>query len=300
MLLIFMRLPGLLVLLLISGNAFSAEENSPARAARMPEVRSVLDVPYVANATERQKLDLYLPAAGGPPRPLIIWLHGGGWHAGDRKYFPDLDLVNHGYVLAGVDYRWSKDAPFPAQIQDCKAAIRWLRAHAKEYGIDPQRIGVWGRSAGGHLACLLGTSGGTKEFDVGENLDQPSTVQCVVDWFGPTSFVDLADSRKENDRGRPILTELMGFPIASNLAKAGAASAITYVSKASAPTLIIHGADDPLVPIRQSQLFYDALKQAGVPTTLVVVPGAKHGGNEFGTPERMAQIEAFLGSHLHP
>ena len=145
------------------------------------------DVAYVTNAHQRQKLDLYVPEKGDGPFPIIVWIHGGAWMSGDKNGCPPLSsgFVARGYAGVSLDYRLSGDAIFPAQIEDCKAAIRWLRAHAKEYRLDPTRIGVWGASAGGHLVALLGTSGDSQEFDVGENLDQSSRVQAVSD-FGWT------------------------------------------------------------------------------------------------------------------
>ena len=154
--------------------------NQPAAAQPRPgSARAVADVPqgvkahrdlaYVVNGHERQKLDLFVPEKADGPLPLIIWIHGGGWQNGSKEGCPPLrnGYTGRGYAVASINYRLSGHAIFPAQIEDCKAAIRWLRAHAKEYSLDPQRFGVWGSSAGGHLVALLGTSGDVKEFDVG-------------------------------------------------------------------------------------------------------------------------------------
>lgn len=128
-----------------------------------------------------------------PSLPVVIWIHGGGWESGTKDASPAARLVPFGYAAVSISYRFSQVAPYPAQIYDCKAAVRWVRAHAKEYNFDPDHIGVWGASAGGHLVALLGTSGGEKELegDVGDNLDQSSAVQAVCDWFGPTDFIKL-------------------------------------------------------------------------------------------------------------
>jgi len=141
-------------------------------------VKVFRDIPYVSNGHERQKLDLYLPENSNEPLPVIIWIHGGGWQSGSKENCLPLrkGFVNRGYAIASINYRLSSHATFPAQIEDCKSAIRWLRAHAKEYGLDVSRFGVWRSSAGGHLAALIGTTGDLKEFDVGENLDQSSRV----------------------------------------------------------------------------------------------------------------------------
>src|SRR5437868_4772034 len=183
----------LLLALVVSASA----QTPPTKKGGSPPVPQVpagtkahRDLEYVANGHERNKLDLFVPESADGPLPLIIWVHGGGWQAGSKDGCPPLrgGHTQRGYAVASINYRLSGHAPFPAQIEDCKAAIRWLRAHAKEYNLDPKRFGVWGSSAGGHLVALLGTSGDVKEFDVGANLDQSSRVQAVCDYFGPTDF----------------------------------------------------------------------------------------------------------------
>ena len=149
-------------------------------------------------------------------------------------------MVGKGYAVASINYRFSQHALFPAD-QDCKAAIRWLRANAAKYHIDPDHIGVWGYSAGGHLVAMLGTAGGVKEFDNGANLDQSSRVQCVVDWFGPTEMMTMGPLADKPDR---VVAKLIGGPVQNNKEKARAASPLTYVGKDSAPFLIVHGDKD--------------------------------------------------------
>ena len=159
---------------------------------RVPEgVQAHRDLAYVADGHERHKLDLFVPEKADGPLPLIIWVHGGGWQNGSKDGCPPLrgGYAGRGYAVASINYRLSQHAPFPAQIEDCKAATRWLRAHAREYNLDPNRFGVWGSSAGGHLVALLGTSGDVKAFEVGANLDQSSRVQAVCDYYGPTDFI---------------------------------------------------------------------------------------------------------------
>ncbi len=138
------------------------------------------------------RLDLYLPPKADAPTPLVIWIHGGGWEAGNKDNPPGLGLLKKGYALASINYRLSQEAKFPAQIEDCKAAIRFLRANAKKYNLDPDHFGVWGASAGGHLVALLGTTGGVKELEGdGPNKEESSAVQAVVDWFGPTDMLQM-------------------------------------------------------------------------------------------------------------
>ena len=169
--------------------------------------------------------------------------------------------------MASINYRLSQHAIFPAQIEDCKAAIRWLRANAAKYHLDADRIGVWGASAGGHLVAMLGTTGSVKELEgKGGNLDQSSRVQCVVDWFGPSDLPTMGGSH--DDPGSPE-SRLIGGPVQENKEKARKASPLTYVSKDSAPFLIMHGDQDNVVPPGQSELLAEALKKAGVEVTLV-------------------------------
>jgi acetyl esterase/lipase len=258
-----------------------------------------LNIPYVTNATERQKLDLFRPAVG-TNLPLIVWIHGGGWMEGSKEKPPGLKFLTHGFALASVNYRLSQDAVFPAQLIDCKAAIRWLRAHAAENGLDPNRIGVWGASAGGHLVALLGTTGGVKEFDQGENLNVSSRVQAVCDWFGPTDFTQITNgpSGLKHDQPDSAEARLLGGPIAKNIEKAQRANPIRYISKDDPPFLIMHGDKDPLVPLAQSQLLADALKKAGVPVTFEIVPGGEHGGAAFTTQEERLLLYNFFAENL--
>jgi len=169
-----------------------ADEKS---APKLPAgVRMERDLAYVEGGDESQKLDLYLPeqpAAG--PLPLIVHIHGGGWRGGSKFPCPFLVLVNRGYAVASIEYRFSQKAVFPAQIQDCQAAIRWLRGHAGKYGLDAEKVGVIGGSAGGHLSALVGTAGGAKAFpQIGGFSDQPDDVQCVCDIFGPANFATVS------------------------------------------------------------------------------------------------------------
>jgi acetyl esterase/lipase len=203
--------------------------------------------------------------------------------------------------VASIDYRLTDVAPFPAQIHDCKAAIRFLRAHAKEYSIDPSRVGVWGASAGGHLVALLGTSGGVKKLD-GDfcNTKQSSRVQAVCDFFGPTDLT--AWNSKLPDKLQQALDAFLGGPAKDKAGVARAASPTTYINRGDAPTLIVHGDEDPLVPISQSELFYQDLKKAGVDATYVRVKGAGHGfpasGAEPGRDEIMSTVRQFFDRWL--
>lgn len=260
------------------------------------------DIAYVTGGHERQKLDLYLPS-GGKDLPLVVWIHGGGWQNGSKDRTPAVALLTHGFAVASINYRLSSHAVFPAQIEDCKAAVRWLRAHAKEHDYDAGRIAVWGSSAGGHLVAMLGVTGDTKEFDVGENLDVPSRVQAVVDFYGPSELLTMtaqstAISRMNHDAPDSPESRLIGGTLQENKDKARRASPLSYVSRDDAPILIVHGDADPLVPLVQSETFLTALKHVGVDASLYVVKGGGHGG--FRDPEVDVRVRDFLQRTLKP
>ena len=270
--------------------------------AQLAGVKALRDLVYVEGGHERQKLDLYLPEKADGPLPLIIWVHGGGWQNGNKDGCPPLhaDYAAQGYAVASINYRLSGHAVFPAQIEDCKAAIRWLRAHAKEYSLDPQRFGVWGSSAGGHLVALIGTSGDVKEFDVGANLEQSSRVQAVCDYFGPTDFTVFVTTPGYESHAADASPEakLIGGAVLQNKDKAERVNPITYVTKDDPPFLIIHGDKDPTVPINQSQLLFAALKQTEVSAHFHTIHGAGHGGPGFASKKIDDMVRTFFEEHL--
>lgn len=268
-----------------------------------PDIVAHRDLAYVEDGHERQKLDLYLPKAPGlAPLPVILWVHGGGWQNGSKANCLPLRLhfVERGYAVASLGYRLTDAAVFPAQIQDVKAAIRWLRAHAGEYHLDPARFAAWGSSAGGHLVALLGTAGDVRAFDVGAHLDRSSRVQAVVDYYGPSDFARFVETPGYAAHRRPDSPEakLLGGAVVDNPAKAAAASPVTYVTQDDPPFLIVHGANDPTVPVNQSESLHALLLKTGVTSTLHVLPGAKHGGPEFTSPEAVDRVSRFLTAAL--
>ena len=261
--------------------------------------RVLRDLEYVPGGHERQKLDLYLPGeVSSELRPLVIWVHGGAWMSGSKDYCPARPLLEQGYAVASINYRLSQHALFPAQIEDCKAAVRWLRAHAGEYGLDPKRFGAWGASAGGHLAALLGTTGDVEEFDVGENLEQSSRVQAVCDFFGPTNFAKMSAFPSEMDHDAPDSPEarLIGGPVQESPDEVRQADPITYVTEDDPPFLIVHGDKDPLVPHNQSELLLAALEEATVSATLYTVKDGGHGG--FRDPEVDRLVSKFFAENV--
>jgi len=272
-------------------------------ASRTPEgVKAYRNMEYVENGHERNKLDLYVPEKAEGPLPLLIWVHGGGWQNGSKDGCPPLraGYTDRGYAVASINYRLSGHATFPAQIEDCKAAIRWLRANAKKYNLDPKRFGVWGSSAGGHLVALIGTSGGVKEFDVGPNLDQSSAVQAVCDYYGPTDFVVFVTTPRYESHAKADAPEakLIGGAVMENKDKAAKVNPITYVTKDDPAFLIVHGDKDGTVPINQSQLLYESLKKNGTQVEFHTIHGAGHGGAGFNAAVVTSKVEAFFETYL--
>lgn len=261
------------------------------------------DLAYVESGHARQKLDLYVPAKRpAEPLPVIVWVHGGGWQNGTKAAALPVRLgyVAKGYAIASIGYRLTDAAAFPAQIQDVKAGVRWLRAHAAKFGLDPESIVAWGSSAGGHLVALLGTAGEVKSFDVGANLDRSSRVQAVIDYYGPSDFLRFVGTPGYESHRRPDAPEskLIGGPVTDNKEKAAAASPVTYVDKDDAPFLVLHGSADPVVPPNQSEALHAALTKAGVESTLHLLPGAKHGGPEFTSAQALGWVDEFLTKQL--
>jgi acetyl esterase/lipase len=206
--------------------------------------------------------------------PVIVFIHGGSWFSGDYNGPQNYPFAAQGYFTINIEYRLSNEAIFPAQIEDCKAAIRWLRANSKKYKIDPTRIGVWGNSSGGHLASLLGTSGDVPELEGnGGSESFSSRVQAVVDLFGPT---DLTRIKRCRDNPNSPECRLVGGLLHDRADQMKAANPSTYVTSGDPPFLIMHGENDQFVPFNQSELLYNVLKEAGVEATLIKVKNAGH------------------------
>jgi len=235
---------------------------------------------------------------------LLICIHGGGWAMGDKAGgSPLIAFTKDGYAVAVISYRLSDQAKFPAQIQDCKAAVRWLRANAAKYKIDPDCFGTWGGSAGGHLSALTGTSGGSKEFEpIGGNAEVSDRVQAVCDLFGPTDLLKMNEQSNgrgpiKHDGARSPESMLIGGPIQDNKEKTERANPIKYITKECPPFLIMHGLNDDMVPIGQSEMLLEALKKQGTEATLLKIR-AGHGGPEFSQPANLKIIREFFDKHL--
>jgi acetyl esterase/lipase len=215
------------------------------------------------------------PKDAPKPMPAVIFIHGGGWKGGGYATQHIFDIAKKGYFTASIEYRLSGVAKWPAQIQDCKLGIRWLRANAAKYSVDPNRIAVWGESAGGHLVACLGTMGDVKEYEGdGGYPGVSSAVQAVVDFYGPTDFVTPGTY---TPYAIGLTQQLMGSTFEENPEAWKKASPITYVKAGDPPVLILQGDRDGTVPMKQSTMFDEALTKAGVPHQLVIVKNGSHG-----------------------
>ncbi len=278
----------------------------PARLAESIEVKR--DLAYADDDNPRHRLDLYLPkeAKDEGPLPLLIYIHGGGWRNGDKngggRRVAEFVASGH-YAGASIGYRLTDEAQWPAQLDDCKAAIRWIKAHAAEYRIDPDRIAVWGTSAGAHLVTMLGLTNDRPDLEgpLGKCLDQNSNVACVVDWYGPANLLTMNKPAGGMNHDAPDSPEalLIGGAVQEKPEAARAASPVTYVTAKAPPFLIVHGTDDRTVPFPQSEELIAALNQAKVETAPVLlrIEGAGHGTGISGT-DLMGRMTAFLDQHL--
>ena len=274
----------------------------PTSDSTIPTPSAVLlDVTYCTMDSVPLKMDLYFPPQGDKPSPVLMYVHGGGWSSGDRKEIRgmrDLPMfTDAGYVVIAIDYRLAPEYHFPAMIQDVKCAVRYLRAHAEEYNLDPDRFAAWGLSAGGHLVSLLGLADESAGWDVGEYLDQSSRVQAVISMFG---LVDLTVLDPESE----LMQMLFGVSHVDS-ADLARASAATYISPDDPPFMIVHGNRDWVVPQAQSVNFDARLDAAGVPSQLLLVKNAGHGFIPMGKPlepsvqEVLQLMLAFLNQRLN-
>ena len=282
------------LILLTSGMPGAAGEDAES-------YRVQKDIPYAETSEQTLLLDLYLPRDAVRP-PLVVWVHGGAWRSGSKNKMPLTALVEAGYAAASIDYRLSPVAKFPALIHDCKAAIRFLRARQADYGYDARRIAIAGSSAGGHLVALLGVSNGHEELEgkVGTHPEQSSSVQAIVDYYGPTNFATILKQSTPHGLGVrvPALELLLGGQPEDLPEVAALASPVSHVDAEDPPLLMLHGDQDPQVPINQSHELHAKYKELGLDVHFEVVHGAAHGGEAFFDETRMALVKAFLDKHL--
>ncbi len=289
------------LLVLIQSQFVSGQTANPFKNI-FPQGTVIHDnIPYNNDTLKKHLLDIYLPANAKGKLPLIILIHGGGWLANDK--YADLgymkktiaELVSQGFALASIDYRWSTQAVFPAQIQDCNRAVSFLYDNADKYGFDKNRFAVLGWSAGGHLASLLGLANNNKVANFYmPNSSKDFKIKAVVDFYGPSELIMLP---KGDDEKSPEGILLGAAPLTRpDLAKA--ASPVTYVDKNDPPFLIIHGEKDDIVSNKQSKLLHSWLKTEGVQNELIIVKDAPHFGTMYDVEEIKVKVINFLSNIL--
>ena len=245
-----------------------------------PGIKFVKDLEYARPDGSPLCLDLYLPDEPKRPLPLVISIHGGGWCKLSKDPATEISLTSYGFANASIDYRLAPGAHWPAQMHDCKAAVRFLRANAATYGLDPNRFAAVGGSAGGHLSAVLAASNGNKylEGSLGNHLDASSALQAVCDACGPTDFFEMSKFPMHWNPWSPDsnIGKLLGGRLLDKVALARSANPITYISKNTPPFLVIHGLKDVTIPFNQSELLVAALQRADIPVKFVPIPDACH------------------------
>ncbi|MFV0590112.1 MAG: alpha/beta hydrolase fold domain-containing protein [Draconibacterium sp.] len=304
------------ILMLALVNLNCNKESEQEIVQDVPILKVHLDLPY-ASESSKQKLDILLPDTVLEKNLVVVMIHGGAWRVGDKSNFRTnvrweevLDtLKSRGYAVVPINYRLSGEAKFPAQIYDVKASIRWIKENAAKYKLDLAKVGVWGQSAGGHLAALAGVSENVAAL---EDLNQgnenvSSSVKAVIDWYGPTDFLKMdsmaiaqgcaTTNHNDSNSGE---SELIGFPIASRPDLVAFANPITYVSEDCPPVFIEHGLTDCTVPYGQSQLLYDSLLPliGNQKVKLKLLSASGHGSGQFTKMEIVLEVIDFFDVHL--
>jgi acetyl esterase/lipase len=283
--------------MILAATALSAS----ARGADGPpaKVTTENDIVYTKAGGSDLKLDLARPAEGDGPFPVVLVIHGGGWRGGDKSgnRAALVEFAKRGYVAVSPQYRFCPKETFPAQVHDVKAAVRWVKSHAKEYRADPGHVGAVGFSAGGHLSMMLGVTGPSDGLEGEVSGDAPdSSIQAVVNYFGPTDMA-AADIPEVT---RPLIKDFLGGAPSEKTKEAAQASPLTFVSKGDAPILTFQGTKDPLVPHSQATKLADAMTAAGVPGRVELLIGAGHGWGGDDLKRTMVETFAFFDKYLKP
>jgi acetyl esterase/lipase len=282
--------PLLLLSILLPPPAATAQTSPPVEVER--------GLVFGTGGGRELKLDLARPRDGEGPFPAVVCLHGGGWVGGDRGQLEQTIrvLAARGYVAVTPDYRVAPRDRFPAPVEDCKAAVRWLRANAARYKVNPLRVGVVGFAAGGHLACLVGLTGKEDGLEgVGGNADQPSGVQAVVSFFGPTDLTRSDWGKEARDNN---LVPLLGGTLDDKPEQYRRASPLSYARKGAPPFLFIHGAEDRVVPVAHSRELAEKLRAAGGSARVLELEGEGHGLRGDKLFNSLVQMMAFLDENL--
>jgi acetyl esterase/lipase len=258
--------------------------------------REYKDIVYAVVDGKSLAMDVYLPANIKAP-PLVVWAHGGAWYLYDKKQYPKA-LVDAGFAVASLDFRQSTEARFPAQVYDIKAGIRFLRAKAHDYGYRTDRIAIAGASSGGHLAAMVGVTNGSQELEgtVGDYLNESSKVQAIVDYFGASDLTTILAQSTPFGLGvrQPALEKLLGGQPDKVPELARLASPVFHVDQSDPPLLLLHGDQDPQMPINQAHELQGAYEKLGLDAQLIVVHGAAHAGAVFYEGEQLKRAVEFL------
>ena len=290
--------PGLVAVAICWGGLLLLAQVSKANLVVPDGVRFEQGIEFSNVAGQHLQLNLAAPSGTGP-FPAVVCIHGGGFSKGKRDAYNELclDLAQRGYVALTVSYRLAPAFPFPAAVQDCKAAVRWLRAHAAQYNVDPDRIGVTGSSAGGHLAQFLGVTAEVRNFDGEGYLEQSSAVNCVVNLFGPSDFTR---SHEKSVDAAEVLPLFFKGVLGQKRREYIIGSPLYWVTPNAAPTLCIHGTADRHVPLEQTEWLVDRLKASAVEAELLKIEGAGHGFSGENLEAAKAALFRFFELHLHP
>jgi acetyl esterase/lipase len=260
------------------------------------------------------ELDLWVPDAAGPP-PVVVWVHGGAWMGGNRRLLPPglrpgqlfEELLAAGLAVATIEYRHAREAAFPAQLHDAKAAVRWLRHHGDRLGIDPGRVGIAGESAGGHLAALVALTAGSPDLEGDVGVVGPSSaVDAVVDWYGVASAETMPEFELPPEVAAVLPPEALVAPLdvlldGVDAATRAAVSPVAHVRPGAPPFLLVHGTADTVVPYAQSETLAAALQAAGVDVRLEPVPGAEHGFDGYADAHAVVRLSVdYLADVLLP
>ena len=294
--------------LFITGSNFAQAPQPPeiVKSIFPPQTTVYPNIPYANDTSRKHLLDIYLPAGAKKNTPLVVWIHGGAWMLNDK--YADMgymkktvrQFLEEGYALASIDYRYSTDAVFPAQIQDCNQAVEFLYQHADKYKLDKNRIALIGFSAGGHLASLLGLSNNNavKAF-YPTGWPTHFKIRCVLDFYGPADFIMLASNPDPaaNNARNPLAILLGALPVdRPDLAKI--ASPVTYIDKNDPPFLIVQGEKDESVPNTQSRILHSWLELAGVKSDMIIVPNAPHYGEMFDADDIRQKVFEVLKENM--
>ena len=264
------------------------------------DIETTKDIIYAQDGDKKLQLDIYKPKAQKEPY-LIVWVHGGAWNTGSKEN-PPLGLLPFGYALASVDFHASTEKPFPADVHDIKAAIRFLRANASKYGYKSDKIIIWGSSSGGHLAALVATTNNNAalEGNLGDFTKTSSSVQGCIDFYGPTNFLTILNQSTPHGLNvrLPSLAILLGKPLDQVTELAKLASPVYQVDASDPPLFIVHGEQDIQVPINQSIELMNVYKSKGLKVQIEFVPEAGHSSPAYSKPELMEKIAKFLKENV--